>query len=99
MVLFQQSPFTMPDDQVPMSLFNPNEGTVVIDPNETLGILVPVLKVDSQVSEIIDTEHVRKCNAEMKPSDDQEIGLPEHLVDLYERSTQHLDPSECKELK
>ena len=87
------------DNQVPVSLFNPNEDTVVIDPNETLGILVPVLEVDSQVSEIIDTEHVRKCTAETKPSDDQEIGLPEHLVDLYERSTQHLNASESKELK
>ena len=88
------------DSCIPISIFNPNENTVVIEPNETLGMLVPVWETDLQVSEIFDPEKVSLCSAsEIGPTDEVSNDLPEHLLDLFRKSTEHLDSNESEELK
>ena len=82
---------------IPVSIYNSTEATVVLQPDETVGILVPIKNAESEVSEICYTQQANKCEASEK---DQKLSeLPQHMTSLFERSIQYLSKAEQEQLK
>ena len=82
---------------IPVSIYNSTEGTVVLQPDETVGILVPVKNAESEVSAICNIQQANKCEASEK---DQNLSeLPQHMTSLFKRSVQYLRKTEEEHLK
>ena len=83
--------------QVPVLLFNSNEDSVVLDSDTTIGVLVPVEEIQHQVSDTLSTR-VKANGCQAEPCDSMQ-DLPDHMIDLYERSCKHLEERDKVKLK
>ena len=89
---------------IPVLAYNPNDESVVIEPETVVGLLVGVdevneftEEVDYETSdhEVSDHENVRSVNTESI----ENINLPPHVQSLYENSIKLLDEGEALKVK
>ena len=80
---------------IPVSIYNSTEGTVVSQPDETVGILVK--NTESEVSEICNIQQTNKFEGTEK---DQKLSeLSQHMTSLFKRSIQYLSKAEQEQLE
>ena len=83
--------------QIPVLILNPNDTPVELDQNTPLGILVPITEFQNEDSDNLDNSlGETSLRAETVNPDDE---LPEHLIDLYKMSYQHLEEHDKVKLK
>ncbi|MES9883466.1 MAG: reverse transcriptase domain-containing protein [Sedimenticola sp.] len=82
------------DSAIPIRILNPSPSDIIIKEGENIACINGVDEVESgHVSSECDTQ----CSNSDKICVDQE--LPEHLIDLFECSSEHLIPEEKAQLK
>ena len=80
------------ENTIPVLLYNPNNEDIIIGPDVVLGSLDEVEVVIEEESE------TSKCSKVTFSTNGNKKILPEHVCDLFERSSEHLNPQESSQL-